>query len=121
MTQVQEAINVDATRPGRPSQPHWGHAVAARYQQPAEYLHPQVGSDYNYSVTLRKGRWTLQRTDEGYIASDTLTGIFGFGSDANQAARDLVAALHEHRDVLERQDALSPALQEQLTYLRELL
>lgn len=121
MTPVQEKINVDLTHPGMSSKPRWGHAIAARYEQHAEYLQPQVGSDHSYQVTWRKGRWKLERTEQGYIGSDLLTGIFGFGRDANEAARDLVAALLEHRDVLERQEALSPALEEQLAYLRELL
>lgn len=121
MTQVAEEIKVDLTNPGQPSQPHWGHQVGARYVWSAEYLHSTVGGDFDYRVIQRKGRWALARTEHGYIASDSLTGIFGYGSDVKEAARDLATALHEHRDVLERQEALSPALQEQLNYLRELL
>lgn len=121
MTQVQDRIDVDLTKPGRPSQPRWGHSVAARYEQPVEYVQSSIGSPFSYRATFRTGRWKLERTDTGYIISDTVTGIFGFGDDVKQAGRDLVAALHEHRDVLERQDALSPALQQQLDHLRDLL
>jgi hypothetical protein len=121
MTQVADEIKVDLTDPGLPSRPMWGHKVNSRYSWNAEYVHSTVGSDYDYRVVHRKGRWTLARTENGYIASDTLTGIFGFGPSAKEAARDLGDALHQHRDVLERQEALSPALQEQLDYLRDLL
>lgn len=121
MTQAADEIKVDLTDPGQPSQPRWGHQVGARYVWNTEYVHSTVGSDYDYRVVHRAGRWTLARTESGYIASDNLTGIFGFGSDAKEAARDLAAALHEHRDVLGRQEALSPALQKQLNYLRDLL
>jgi hypothetical protein len=120
MPQVAD-INVDLTDPGQPSRPRWGHSVAAHYGRSTEYVRSSVDSPYDYRATLQSNRWKLERTDKGYIASDVLTGIFGFGSDANQAARDLVVALHEHRDVLERQEALSAPLQEQLGYLRDLL
>jgi hypothetical protein len=68
---------------------------------------------------MREARWTLARTGAGFAVSDLVTGIFGFGSDLNKAIRDLSHALREHRDVLERQDALSPDLERQLAYLRQ--
>jgi hypothetical protein len=72
-----------------------------------------------YRVPKPTVRWTAERTETGFTASDLVTGVFGFGSDLNEAIRDLAHALREHRDVLERQDELSLDLQDQLEYLRQ--
>lgn len=77
-------------------------------------------SEFDYKVVSRPSRWTWEHSDTGFVTSDLVTGIFGFGEDLNAAIVDLAAALQEHRDVLERQDSLSPDLQEQLNYLRAL-
>lgn len=116
MTPVADKINVDLTRPGRSSRPLWGSRIGARYESSSELV---VGT-LSYRAAPKAGRWHLGASDDGYIASDSLTGIFGTGSDADQAVRDLAVALREHREVLERQEALSPALQEQLEHLRDL-
>ena len=58
---------------------------------------------------------------DGYlIACDRATGIFGAGPTLGDAFSDLGAALVEHRDVLERQDQLSPELARHLEYLQRL-
>jgi hypothetical protein len=49
---------------------------------------------------------------------DPLTGVFGSGDDPRKTLQDLSMAVNEHRDVLERQEKLSPALQRQLDQLR---
>lgn len=59
--------------------------------------------------------------DDVWVVREVETGIFGSGEDEPAAFRDLVAALTEHRDVLERQEALSPDLESQLAYLQRLL
>jgi hypothetical protein len=59
---------------------------------------------------------------EGYCTvRDLETGIFGSGADPEAAQTDFERALREHRDLLERQDDLSPELAVQLAYIRELL
>lgn len=83
--------------------------------------HAVLNEPSSYRVSPPASQWELRITERGFIASDAPTGIFGFGSEPIEAIRDLVIALVEHRDVLERQEALSPALQEQLEYLRDLL
>jgi hypothetical protein len=72
-----------------------------------------------YQVPLRNARWELARSETGFTASDLVTGVFGFGSNPNEAILDLLRALREHREVLEHQDALSPDLERQLKYLRQ--
>lgn len=58
---------------------------------------------------------------EGYLtAYDQSTGIFGAGATLIDAFSDLAAALVEHRDVLERQDRLSPELARHLEYLQRI-
>lgn len=52
------------------------------------------------------------------VATDSVTGIFGAGESVSEALADLGQALVEHLDVLERQQALTLGLQEQLWYLR---
>jgi hypothetical protein len=59
-----------------------------------------------------------QRDDHGVTVTDYLTGVFGFGANFAEAISDLSQAMSEHREVLERQVALSPVLQDQLHYLR---
>jgi hypothetical protein len=46
------------------------------------------------------------------------TGIFGTGRAPIEAVQDLARAQQEHREVLEAQKSLSPALAEQLRYLQ---
>jgi hypothetical protein len=72
----------------------------------------------SYEVEIHEPTWTLERGETGWTASDRVTGIFGFGPAPNDAIMDLVHALREHRDVLERQAELSADLEEQLAYLR---
>ena len=124
---------IDVTAPGPISPMHWGRSVSGKVPlaggswvaslhgagAEAAETHAAV-SEFDYEVFAPAPRWKLERSDSGFIASDRLTGIFGSGPDPNEAIRDLFAALHEHRDVLERQESLSPGLQEQLGYLREL-
>jgi hypothetical protein len=62
-----------------------------------------------------------QETDAGWTIRDVETGIFGAGATDADALRDFFAALDEHRDVLERQPALSAELAAQLEYLRRVL
>ncbi|MFL5872297.1 MAG: hypothetical protein ACJ75T_02330 [Solirubrobacterales bacterium] len=83
--------------------------------------HAVLNEPSSYRVSPPASQWELHITENGFIASDALTGIFGFGSEPIEAIQDLATALVEHRDVLERQEALSPALQDQLDYLRDLL
>ena len=63
-------------------------------------------------VEEREGYWTVR---------DPQTGIFGSGPDRDAAFDDFGHALHEHYDVLARQDALSEELTLQLAYLRQRL
>jgi hypothetical protein len=83
--------------------------------------HAAVREFSGYQVIAPASRWKLEVTENGFIVSDRLTGIFGFGAEPIEAIRDLADALVEHRDVLERQENLSAGLQEQLDYLRALL
>jgi hypothetical protein len=76
-------------------------------------------SETDYVVPVRPVRWEWHRSEAGFTVCDHVTGVFGFGSDLNEAIRDLAHALGEHRDVLERQDLLSPDLERQLKYLQE--
>jgi hypothetical protein len=119
---------VDVTSPGVASSRRWGTGVSATGKSwvaglkgGLDKVAPAVAiSEYDYKVSAPP-RWKVEKTDGGFVVVDELTGVFGSGADANSAIQDVFAALHEHRDVLERQDALSPALEEQLRYLRELL
>jgi predicted RNase H-like HicB family nuclease len=64
-------------------------------------------------------KWT--RHPGGTVAFsvyDPLTGVFGSGADPRRALQDLSQAMREHREVLERQENLSPALKRQLDQLR---
>lgn len=132
MTEICDKVQV--TSPGLVSPRIWGRSAfevnlasgswvaSLRGATAEEPLEPQAAvSEFDYAGVALPRPWQLKRSGSGWIASDRPTGIFGFGHDRNEAILDLIKALHEHRDVLERQDALSPALQEQLDYLRELL
>jgi hypothetical protein len=100
--------------------PHWintfGGAVATE-ASPAQ----AVISENGYRAISRDIHCTVEQTETGFIAAEPVTGVFGFGRDLNEALHDLFFALHEHRDVLERQGSLSVGLQEQLAYLNALL
>lgn len=58
--------------------------------------------------------------DGYYTLEDRVSGVFGSGASAEDAIEDFRSAIAEHRDVLERQEALSPALERQLDYLRSI-
>jgi predicted RNase H-like HicB family nuclease len=64
--------------------------------------------------------WTREVVDGHAVVSvvDSLTGVFGSGRDPKTALDDLRSAKKEHREVLERQDKLSPALERQLKRLQ---
>lgn len=81
-----------------------------------------AGSEANYKAPARQAL-TVERnwTEDGsllFTVSDPVTGIFGTGSAPIDAVRDLARAQKEHREVLEAQESLSPALEEQLRYLQ---
>lgn len=78
-------------------------------------------NERSYEVSTRPIRWDWNHSEAGFTACDHVTGIFGFGADLNEAIRDLIQALLEHRDVLDRQDSLSPDLKSQLEYLQSIL
>lgn len=59
-----------------------------------------------------------ERADDGWVVEDRSTGIFGYGVELSASLEDFRSAAREHRDVLERQTALSGSLAEQLEYLR---
>lgn len=65
--------------------------------------------------------YEIEQADAGWTIRDVETGIFGAGATETDALRDYVEALQEHRDVLERQEALSEELATQLEYLRQIL
>lgn len=77
-------------------------------------------SDDDYQAPQRRPlSWTRHPGDGvAFSVYDPLTGIFGSGADPRKALQDLSAALREHREVLERQERLSPALQRQLDQIR---
>jgi hypothetical protein len=60
----------------------------------------------------------VEKQDGRWIICDPETGIFGSGPNEPSALSDFEQALRDHLDVLSRQEALSPELQAQLTYLR---
>lgn len=133
MTQVVDHVDVTSLDP--PSPRRIGGSVSSqiplaggnwvatlRGATAEEAAKPRAAvNEFDYRVSARPISWTLERTEIGFVAANQVTGIFGSGQDPNEAFRDLFAALHEHRDVLERQESLSPGLQEQLEYLRALL
>jgi hypothetical protein len=133
MTPVLDKVDVDVTSPGAISERHvssgvrlaggtnwvntFGGAVAAEAPESRAAV-----SEDSYRVASREIHFTLEHTETGgFITAEAVTGIFGFGRDLNESLRDLFTALYEHRDVLERQESLSPGLQEQLDYLKALL
>lgn len=65
--------------------------------------------------------WTRETVEGRAVVSvvDSLTGVFGSGRDPKMALDDLRSAKKEHREVLERQDKLSPALEQQLKRLQQ--
>lgn len=78
----------------------------------------------SYRVKPRTSHWSLERSQASdgspvISVSDRRTGIFGVGSDANEAIRDLLHSRREHREVLEGQANLSPALKHQLKLLKQ--
>lgn len=77
-------------------------------------------SPVDYQALQRQPlKWTRHPGDgAAFSVYDPLTGVFGSGSDPRKALQDLSVALVEHREVLERQEKLSPALQRQLDQLR---
>lgn len=79
------------------------------------------GSEANYEAPARQ-RLVVESswTEDGvlFTVSDPVTGIFGAGSVPIEAVQDLAQAQKEHREVLEAQESLSPALEEQLRYLQ---
>lgn len=93
----------------------WAHSL---WDSQAPTHQVAVHEDISYVAEEREVQWTLERGETGWTATDLMTGIFGFGADPNEAIVDLIHALREHRDVLERQDRLSPDLEQQLAYLR---
>jgi hypothetical protein len=80
------------------------------------------GSEANYEAPARQALTVERsRTEDGslfFTVSDPVTGIFGTGDSPIDAVKDLARAQKEHREVLEAQDSLSPALEEQLRYLQ---
>jgi hypothetical protein len=119
----------DVTPISPPSEPVRGHAVSVNGTgaqriwalppvtpaAPVVVMH-EAGS---YYFEPRDTPWRLERGESGWTATDLVTGIFGYGDDPNESIVDLLHALIEHREVLERQDELSPDLQDQLDYLRQ--
>jgi hypothetical protein len=81
-----------------------------------------MDSEANYKAPARKALIVeSSRTEDGgllFTVSDSVTGIFGAGGTPIDAVQDLARALKEHQEVLEAQDRLSPALEEQLRYLQ---
>ena len=79
-------------------------------------------SEANYEAPARKALIVeSSRTEDGgllFTVSDPVTGIFGTGGTPIDAVQDLARAQKEHQEVLEAQESLSPALQEQLRYLQ---
>jgi hypothetical protein len=130
MTQVLDKVDVTAAGPISPRRfaksvssqvPLAGGSWVAGLRNAGEAVQAHAAvSEFDYKVVSRPSRWTWEHSDTGFVTSDLVTGIFGFGEDLNAAIVDLATALQEHRDVLERQDSLSSDLQEQLNYLREL-
>jgi len=77
----------------------------------------------SYKVKPRTSNWSLERSqaDDGspvISVCDARTGVFGVGDDVNEAIRDLIRSKREHREVLEGQANLSPALKRQLKLLQ---
>jgi hypothetical protein len=104
-------LDVDVTPISRPSR------TAPRAAAPPK------GSFSSYRARVKRSRWQLKRSKASkgepvVTVADSVTGIFGSGSDPNEAIQDLMGALREHREVLESQKKLSPALKQQLKSLQ---
>ncbi len=63
----------------------------------------------------------VEHADDCIIVREVFIGIYGTGKDVVAAFEDFKNAVAQHRDVLERQEALSPDLSHQLAYLRDRL
>jgi hypothetical protein len=101
--------------------PHWISAVTGTTTVEASAPQSVISED-QYRVVSRELHCTVEQTETGsFIAAEPVIGVFGAGQDLNEALHDLFFALHEHREVLERQDSLSAGLREQLDYLNALL
>ena len=77
-------------------------------------------------VGARGLRWPIRVTvaiesDGTYLVEDPVSGIFGQGAAMSEAIEDFRAALASHRDELLSAERLSAHLQDQLTYLSDLL
>jgi len=105
---------LDVTHPG----PISGSGATRIWNSTSTQSQVTVAEASVYFVRERESRWGIERAETGWVAADRATGIFGYGPGPNDAIVDLVHALREHRDVLERQDELSPDLADQLAYLQ---
>lgn len=90
-------------------------------QRQGRHQYGGVASVSQIASSVFSAQWSVEEHEGGWTATDTATGIFGSGEDVTEAMRDLYAALHEHRDVLQRQPELSEALAQQLDYLHRVL
>jgi hypothetical protein len=113
-TEVEMPALLDVTHPG----PISGSGATSIWNSTSAQSQVTVAEASVYFVQERETRWSLERSETGWIAADGATGIFGCGAGPNDAIVDLVHALREHREVLERQDELSPDLADQLVYLQ---
>jgi hypothetical protein len=88
----------------------------------AEEAIPRADWEMNYEAPARQALVVeASRTEDGgvlFTVADPVTGIFGAGRAPIEAVQDLALAQREHREVLEAQESLSPALEEQLRYLQ---
>jgi hypothetical protein len=105
---------IDVTHAG-PIRGGWAQTI---WESAAHQPDVTVSEGSVYAVSEHQPKWRLEHTATGWLSSDLVTGIFGYGSTPGDAIVDLVHALREHRDVLERQDALTPDLADHLAYLQ---
>jgi hypothetical protein len=70
------------------------------------------------AAAVAQFRLEVERDSDGWIVADAPTGIYGSAPTLMGALEDFRRSTREHLDVLERQQALAPALQKQLEYLR---
>jgi hypothetical protein len=70
---------------------------------------------------VRPMRVTLLEEERLVTIVSAETGVFGAGDTTADAARDFLAALHEHLDVLMRQERLGDELQRQSDILQTYL
>jgi|SRR5215211_5745554 len=94
-------------------------AIATELVGQSEYGETSAATGIEYTIP---GRPTfaleLRRAGTAWTVEDMATGIHGAGETPTDALDDFRAAASEHRDVLERQDALAEDLARQLEYLR---